>query len=436
MIRLLAIVIGLGLVLAEAAFAQSPRSLAPFFSGPTFATLDLQAFSEDPQLFKRFKILQTSQSEEERCEAFFAIVPAYGRLSLTDEQSLYLFLAALNDQNVAIQTHAAHCLGGSGFVGNLPGEAVRNGIIYALIAVLQDRFHEGRAMSCQISDDQGYGSDTIGLRQRLVQTLGIIGNERVVKPILDILVDSTLSEDGIVALGELARTKELKALLRTTAITPLRAFLLADNRSLQVESARTLRKIDPQLSFEIVNLLLKSPTADERARGAIAMELFDDDTARDSLIKAISDEAPRVRANAICSLARGRYHKDEAFVTAALPLLKDSSSEVRACAAYSFSNLTDQRICPALRPLLVDGAAAVRTSAVHALGRCGDKGVYEELLPMLDDSDPNVRYEALSAFDALGDTRAIEPIRQRIDRYTEFKLNAGGVLERLEKVKK
>jgi HEAT repeat protein len=405
-----------------------------FFPGPTFAALDLADFTQNNKLANHLKTLQASTSEEDRLLAYLAIVPNYGRLGMTEKQTIAVFLAGLNDLNVAIQTQAANRLGGGGFVNNLPEASVREAAIEPLVTVLKDRVHENRVFTCRISDDQIYWSDSVRLRMTVVETLGNIGDERVVAPLLACLTDTNLTLRTLTSVGNLAEAGKFKTILNN-AITPIRGFLQAEDRNILVETARTLRRIDSAQAFAIISDMLRTGNPRERAKAAIAMGFFDDEAARTVMMEALKDDTPKVRGNLLWSLSHPNFRKDEAFITLVIPLLKDITPDVRAGAAYSLSCITDKRVVAGVVPLLKDSDAKVRVAAVHAAGRCGDNRVFEHIVALLDDADVNVRYEALMALAALGDVRAIEPIRERMEKHQEIKLNASGVLEQLEKKK-
>jgi HEAT repeat protein len=412
---------------------QSVKS-AKFFDGPTFSTLNVAEFIQSPRLMDNLKTLQISTSEPDRFISFLAITPNFEKFDLTEKQAIIIFLAGLNDLNVAIQTHAAARLGGNGFVNNLPEESVRLSAIGPLISILKDRAHENRSINISISDDVLYGASSTGLRATIVKTLGKIGDEKAIPPLLNCLAEGNIIESAIIAIGELAKSNNLRDFPIDAVINSIKPFLMAEERNIRIEAARTLQQIDSTRTFAIIIDMLRKGKPEERAKAATIMALFSDESGRKAMLEALTDESPKVRANLLSSLSHPNFRKDNEFISLVIPFLRDPDPDVRSSAAYSLNCLTDERVVAGVMPLLKDPNAKVRASAVYTAGRCGDKRLLDQVVALLDDQNAEVRYQALHALAAMRDPSAIKPIKERMHKYPEFEWNAGGVLEQLEKL--
>lgn len=423
---------------------SSPPSEAPsdLVADAGFAELDLSVFENNPELARSLQTLKTAKGEGTRAQAFFAIIQATHKTRFdrkekwTDQQQLAVFLAGLRDTNVVIQMLAARQLSGDGQVGNLPPSFVRQGALASLVEVLKDRSHEGRSLSYRILDDVTYGANSESLRAAIVETLGKIGDEKAVDPLLDCLKDEKLALRSITALGELAKLEAPRLILRGKSFAQLARFLETADRNTLVETALTLHQIDAKQAFAILDDMLRKGQETQRANAAVALGFFADGSGEKALMEAVTrEQSSVVRAKALWSLCHSDLRKDPSFVTAVLPFLKDSSPDVRAATAYSLGGLKDERIIKGIVPLLSDPEPKVRAAAVVTAGRCGDRTHFEQIVKLLDDGDPQVRYDTLTALAALGDARAVAPIKARMGTYAEITANGKHAIEFIERGK-
>ena len=115
----------------------------------------------------------------------------------------------------------------------------------------------------------------------------------------------------------------------------------------------------------------------------------------ESLVKALEDEDPEVREDAVDLLAE---LKDErAIVHLTEVLLNDKEEDVRESAAEAMGELGDERAIDPLIQALGDKDAGVRESAVDALAEVGGKKVISPLMGALSDEDEDVREAAADA---------------------------------------
>ena len=397
-----------------------------------FAGIDLDQFSSQPDLQKQVSILKTAGNELERVRAFLALTRSFPPNPLTDQQATDLYTAGLRDSNVVIQTRAAHRIGGGSYVNNLPSKTVQQNVMEPLIAVLKDRTSERGHVSYRMDRCVRVSADSVMLRKTIIHTLGETGDERAVGPVLKCLADRELTRVVIQALGKLSQTGRLKEILRRDAFAPVSTFLEADSPQLLVDATQTLRNMDRERSFRMINDRLQKGDRKQRRKSAIAMGIFDSEAADQALLKALTDQDPGVRSSAVWALNQPYGRKDERFVDVILPLLQDQDPGVRSGAAHSLSGVEDDRVVENVLPLLKDPHPDVRAGAVHTIGRCRDRSVFERIVGLLDDGNRNVRYTTLRALAALGDPRAVEPIKRLIERHPDLRSSATGVLKQLE----
>lgn len=119
----------------------------------------------------------------------------------------------------------------------------------------------------------------------------------------------------------------------------------------------------------------------------------------DSLAKAMNDEDPAIREEAVDILAEMNDEKGIAGLTSLL--LNDKDSDVRQRAAEALGDLEDERAVDPLTKALKDKDPAVRESAVDALGEIGGDKVLRPLRDALRDENEDVREAAAAALEFL-----------------------------------
>lgn len=168
-------------------------------------------------------------------------------------------------------------------------------------------------------------------------------------------------------------------------------------------------------------------------------------------LRDIDSEKARVRMVAADALGDVVEPDDRAkAVHALIGALQDPSAGVRSEAALSLGDLESEAAVAPLCACMDDGAPLVRQSAVIALGRLGFASSFDEvadrlahgapdvrfvaatslveidparasphLIRALDDSDSEVVAATAIALGAVGDTSAIEPLRARLDAWSD-----------------
>jgi len=143
---------------------------------------------------------------------------------------------------------------------------------------------------------------------------------------------------------------------------------------------------------------LADPSASVREQAANALR-FSSPEAVPALMAAASDEAPRVRMEAVIALGSMRVH--EAIDLLADRQLNDPDEEVRLYAASALGDMQDQRATQPLLDAFANPAEAqrVRRGALWALGDNQDAAALPVLCAALQDPDAELRERAA---DSLG----------------------------------
>lgn len=123
------------------------------------------------------------------------------------------------------------------------------------------------------------------------------------------------------------------------------------------------------------------------------------EVAPDSVAKAMNDEDPAIREEAVDVLAEMNDEKSIPGLTSLL--LNDKDSDVRQRAAEALGDLEDERAVDSLIKALKDKDPAVRESAVDALGQIGGDKVLRPLRDALKDENEDVREAATAALEFL-----------------------------------
>jgi hypothetical protein len=119
----------------------------------------------------------------------------------------------------------------------------------------------------------------------------------------------------------------------------------------------------------------------------------------DSVVKAMKDEDPAIREEAVDVLAE--MEDEKSIVDLSSLLLNDKDSEVRQRAAEALGDLEDERAVDSLIKALKDKDAAVRETVVDALSQIGGQKVLRPLRDALRDEDEDVREAAAAALEFL-----------------------------------
>jgi len=287
-----------------------------------------------------------------------------------DAQAIPALLAALEDENANVRYHAIEALGKL-----KAGEAVEP---LLKIAETRDFFLSFAALDAlrQTVDETAaprvlplLGDDF--LREAAIQTLGAIGNEEIVAPLI-----SLLNEDKFSAIAVAAALAALFHRFRDDA---------AKSESI-VERAR--KSIDEGGKSNLLKALNNSNETDLKALVRIG-GWFDDEQIREKLAELIENE--NVRDEAARALAR----QGEAAVDLLIEKLEAGDAEVCLTAARALGELKSERAFEPLIDLLETGDAAARQAAVGALKSLAHPETLSRLGDLLADTDSGIREAAI-----------------------------------------
>lgn len=286
-----------------------------------------------------------------------------------DTQVIGLLIAALGDQNCAVQRGAAGALGKIGKPAVEP-----------LIVILKDE------------DDS--------VRGGAAEALGKIGDPRAVEPLVAALSDENrfVRSDVAQALDDLGwkpadTTQNVLYLIAKEqwgecarigggrAIDPLIALLHDRDWSVRAGAIESLGKAG-EPAVEPLVAALRDRDSGVRTNAAVALGAIGDARAVDPLIAALKDEKDdKARSSAAEALVK----IGEAAVEPLVAVLKNGNWAARSSAAQALGVIGDVRAVGPLIAALTDVEIEVRWWAVQALGKTNDKSAVPGLVAALPD---------------------------------------------------
>lgn len=127
----------------------------------------------------------------------------------------------------------------------------------------------------------------------------------------------------------------------------------------------------------------------------------------DHLVHMLSSGLRTDRQTALVQLADHGGQK-EAWLSTALPLLKDEDAEVRKSAVALFTKLNERSALPGILDLLQDESDEVRKSVIDAMKVLGDDEASRKLVAAAGkEEDPEIRIHMLETAIELGNSKAI-----------------------------
>jgi len=167
------------------------------------------------------------------------------------------------------------------------------------------------------------------------------------------------------------------------------------------------------VSPDSVRLLIESEDYGQRISAVNQMRYLEPAIAFELLMKAATDENPRVRYAAISQLASvGNCDRQAAAERLRTCLLTDSEMDVRAAAADSISELQLTELFDDLKAAYSQNQDWIlQMSIVASLGELGDPRGFEILEDALQSPTELIKTSAIGALGELGDRRAIALLR-------------------------
>nr|MDO8078634.1 HEAT repeat domain-containing protein [Candidatus Freyarchaeota archaeon] len=183
-------------------------------------------------------------------------------------------------------------------------------------------------------------------------------------------------------------------------------------RRLTVEDVRAMRRSRDVDGFVEA---LGDRSSEVRAYAVMALHDIGGEKTTQALIRTLrEDENSYVRWRAANALEIGDPRAVEPLIRA---LQEDEDYSVRSTAARVLGEIGDPRaVEPLIRALQEDEDWEVRESAAMALAEFEGDRVVEALIQALRDGESVVRMKAAWSLGIIGDARALEPLREAVER--------------------
>ncbi len=238
------------------------------------------------------------------------------------------------------------------------------------------------------------------------EKLGQIGSAKAVPHLLSSIIDKKNEDDDVrgAALRALGRIKD------TTAIPALVDALGYPDTWLPPRISEILVSIGQEAAPSLKKELKSSQSESKRGLAAEILGCLEDKSAVMTLIDALSDISPEVRAKSATALGK---LKDSGAVNVLLELLiSDPIPFVRVRVAQALGSIGHPAVIDYLVNVLKDPEWWVRVRAVESLEQFGENAV-SALLIALEDDDLEVRRRSAMALEKIGYVgKIIEEYRQ------------------------
>ena len=280
------------------------------------------------------------------------------------------------------------------------------------------------------------GDDDPQNRRTSAITLGWLKEPRAVRPLIELLGESTLQEyvtHALVSIGLRDRGAYVYGLAHA-------------NDAVRQGTIRCVAWIAPAEGIELVAPMIHDPAPEVRAEAVVAIGRLGDEDAPMLLFELLGDESELIQESAMDALARlspervtplllqalgspdvqvriraaetlGLLHDPET-APALIALSRDLRENVRRAAIKALGEIEAPGVPDLLRAALLDESSLVRQQAVLSLGKLQDLETAPDLLPLLDDPDPKMRFVTLRA---LGQIRNPEAMPRLIPFLTDKK---------------
>lgn len=333
-----------------------------------------------------------------------------------DARAIPALLAALEDENTNVRYHAVEALGKL-----KAGEAVEP---LLKIAETRDFFLSFVALDAlrQIADETAAPrllpllSDDF-LHEAAVETLGAIGNEEIVSPLVNLLNEDKFSAIAVAgALSTLFERFKNDAAKSEIIVERAREAIAGGGKSNLLEAlnnsgetdlialVRSGGWFDDERIREKLAALLENENVREEAARALARQ---GEAAVDLLIEMLdADEAEtrKIAARTLGELKTGRAFEP------LVELLKTGDAASRQSAAIALKSLAHPETVSRLCDLLADTDSNVREAAIRVVGHFGAKGCEQAIFECCKDADERIRRAAIEQLANIEDERAVSTL--------------------------
>ncbi|UCD54652.1 MAG: HEAT repeat domain-containing protein, partial [Candidatus Omnitrophota bacterium] len=411
-----------------------------------------------------------------------------------DVRAVKPLIEALKDEDENLREHSAEALGKIGDVRAVEvlipalediGVGVRRASAYALEALKWEPQSQTQQIRYLIAKNSwpklieigspaveyliealelcNYKFNTFG--QRVINTLGAIGDVRAVEPLIEFLKDENVARrhEAASALGKIGDVRAVKPLIEALkdkysdvrrysaealgkigdvrAVEPLIEALKDKDKYVRRYSAEALGKIGDVRAIEPLIEALQDEDEDVCTYSAEALVNIGGARAVEGLIIALEDISYHVRSTSVSALEKLNWKPQNQTQQIRYLIAKKSWPElieigfpaveylIEALIKYedryffhsstisTLGTIGDTRAVVPLIELLKDKdkGSSIRSAAASALGQIGDVRAVEPLIEALKDEAPWVRSTAAQALGKLGDVSAIVSLSLLLD---------------------
>ena len=238
------------------------------------------------------------------------------------------------------------------------------------------------------------------LRREAIQALTNFRAEQVVEPLIGLLDDPDIEVQckAVDALGKIGGNQAIDALVKTL-----------DRPELRREAIQTLTNIRTKQVVETLIGLLDDPDIEVQRKAVDALGKIGDNRSIDALVKTL--DRPELRWDAIQALTNIR---SEQVVEPLIGLLDDPDIEVQRKAVDALGRIRNNRAIEAL--LEIVNRPEIRREIIQALRRNKAKRVVGCLVGLLDRPDIEVQRKAIDVLGEIGNVRAIDALFKLLER--------------------
>ncbi len=338
-----------------------------------------------------------------------------------DAQAIPALLEALGDENVNVRYHAVEALGKL-----RSAEAVEP---LLAIAEARDFFLSFAALDAlrEIADEATAGrilpllGDNDFLRDAVIETLGAVGDEETVPPLINLL------NAAPPAAAPAARA--LDVLFDRFEADPAKSARIVECARGEIsESGKSnlLAAFEGANEAALIALIRLGGWFDDKRIAEMLAELLEDETfhleamralvrhgssAVELLIRGLDDEDSETRPTK--ALALGQIGDPRAFEPL-VELLQGDDALGRSAAVEALKSLAHAETVERLCGLLTDTETAIREKAIQIIGHFGAKNCEDDIFACCDDADERIRRAAIEQLPNIMDERSVSTLIQSL----------------------
>lgn len=266
------------------------------------------------------------------------------------------------------------------------------------------------------------------VRISAILILGMMKDERALRPLLDVSQDENFREEvkrALVFIGkdkpeflldlfetDNAYQKRFLCEVAGSIASPvyfatLEKLLSDEDGHVRSLTAIAISRLGNQKAIEPLKRLLTDPYEDVQEAAVRALSNLREGLSTTELLDMLDEPIPLQRKNV--SLLLGRIGATEAIPALGF-VLKDAHVSVRKAVIEAFSHLKTKESISFLILALTDEEPDIRALSALSLGSLGGEGSFEALSLLLSDPDDAVRVAVTKALGILKDTRAVNPL--------------------------